>query len=38
MKIQLKAQLSRITHALELAPKGVYKLNDENPKIIEFED
>lgn len=24
--------------SLELAPKGIYKLNDENPKIIEFEE
>lgn len=34
--IQLKAQLARMTHSLELSPKGIYKQNDENPKVIEF--
>jgi hypothetical protein len=27
-----------MTHALEIAPKGIYKPNDDNPKIIELED
>ena len=34
--IQLKAQLSRMTHSLELSPKGIYKQNDDNPKVVEF--
>ena len=34
----MKAQITRITHSLELIPKGIYKVNDENPKIVEFED
>jgi radial spoke head protein 4A len=28
----LKAQIVRITHACELAPKGLYKMHEENPK------
>lgn len=27
-----------MTHALELVPKGVYKVHDDNPKLIEFEE
>jgi len=35
---QLKAQLVRMTSSLEIIPKGLYKQNDDNPKVIEFED
>lgn len=28
----------RITHGCELVPAGIYKVNDENPKVIEYED
>jgi len=28
----------RITHANAIAPKGLYKTNDEDPKVIEFEE
>ena len=34
----LKAQIVRISCATVLSPKGLYKANDENAKIIEFED
>ncbi|EGR33830.1 radial spoke head protein, putative [Ichthyophthirius multifiliis] len=34
----LKAQIVRITHGCELCPKGLYKLQDENDKEIEFEE
>jgi radial spoke head protein 4/6 len=34
----LKAQLVRMTHSLELAPKGLFKPNDENPKLVEYEE
>lgn len=27
-----------MTHSLELSPKGIYKQNDENPKVIEPEE
>ena len=27
-----------MTSSLELAPKGIYKVNEDNPKIIEWED
>jgi hypothetical protein len=37
-KHYLKAQLVRITHSLELTPKGIFKPNDENPKIVEYEE
>lgn len=30
----LKAQITRMTHSLELSPKGIFKVNDDNPKII----
>ncbi len=36
--IQLKAQIVRISAATVLTPKGLYKANDDNPKIIEFEE
>lgn len=28
----------RITHSCELSPKGLYKVNEENPSILDFED
>ena len=34
----LKAQIVRISTATVLAPKGLYKANDDNQKIIEFEE
>lgn len=34
----LKCIVSRITHSCELAPKGLYKMNEENPTILEFEE
>ena len=30
--------IARITHSCELAPKGLYKPNEENANVIEFED
>jgi hypothetical protein len=27
-----------MTNSLEITPKGIYKPNDENPKLVEFED
>jgi len=27
-----------MTASLEIVPKGIYKVNDENPKITEFEE
>lgn len=35
---QLKAQLVRMTSSLEIVPKGLYKPNDDNPKIVEAEE
>lgn len=26
-----------MTHSLELTPKGIYKVNDDNPKITQYE-
>jgi radial spoke head protein 4A len=34
----LKCVIARITHSCELAPKGLYKLNEENPNILEIEE
>lgn len=37
----LRAQIARITHSTTIMPKGLHKLNEENPKeidAIEFED
>jgi hypothetical protein len=34
----LKAQIVRITHANVIVPKGLYKPNDEDAKIVEFEE
>lgn len=34
----MKCVIARITHACEITPKGIYKLNDENPAIVEFEE
>lgn len=36
--MQLKAQLSRMTHSLQLCPNGVYKVHEENPKLIENDE
>ena len=36
--MQLKAQLVRMTSSLELAPKGIYKASEENPKLTEVEE
>lgn len=30
--------MARITHSCELAPKGLYKTNEENPSLIDFEE
>ena len=38
MVIQLKCVVARISHSCELAPKGLYKPNEENPTIVEFEE
>ena len=27
-----------MTHSLELTPKGIFKVNDDNPKVIEYEE
>ena len=27
-----------MTHSLELTPKGIYKVNDDNPKITQYEE
>ena len=32
----LKCVIARITQSCELAPKGLYKLNEENPTILEI--
>lgn len=32
----MKAQVVRITHSTELAPKGLYKLNEENEEDPEL--
>lgn len=34
----IRAQIARITHATVIVPKGVYKLNEEDPNIIEIEE
>jgi len=34
----LKAQIVRISTATVIVPKGLYKPNDDNAKIIEFEE
>ena len=34
--MQLKCVVARISHSCELAPKGLYKLNEENPSIVDF--
>jgi len=34
----LKTQIARITHSTVISPRGLYKTNDENAKIIEFEE
>ena len=35
----LKAQIVRITHSCELAPKGLYKISEENGiSTVDFED
>ena len=36
--MQLKCVVARITHSCQLAPKGLYKPNEENANIIEFEE
>lgn len=37
-KHYLKAQLVRMTHSLELVPKGLLKPNDDNPKLVDYEE
>jgi hypothetical protein len=32
--MKLKAQLVRMTLSLEVVPKGIYKPNDDNPRLI----
>ncbi len=34
----LKCVIARITHSCELAPKGLYKTNEENATVIEYEE
>lgn len=36
--MQLKCIIARITHSCELAPKGLYKVGEENSNLIDFED
>ncbi|KAM3132513.1 Radial spoke head protein 4 A [Paramecium bursaria] len=37
-KHMLKAQILRITHSTLLAPRGLYKTNDDDPKLIAYEE
>jgi hypothetical protein len=37
-KYYLKAQLVRMTSSLEIVPKGIFKPNDDNPKLVEYEE
>ncbi|CAG9326440.1 unnamed protein product [Blepharisma stoltei] len=34
----LRAQIARITAATVLAPKGIFKVNEEDPQVIELEE
>jgi radial spoke head protein 4A len=34
----LKAQIVRISSASVLCPRGLYKVNDDNQRIVEFEE
>jgi hypothetical protein len=34
----LKCIVARITHSCELAPKGLFKISEENPTQIDYED
>jgi radial spoke head protein 4/6 len=34
----LKCIVARISHSCELVPKGLYKVGEENPSIIDFEE
>ena len=37
-KHYLKAQLVRMTSSLEIVPKGIFKPNDDNPKLVDYEE